>query len=152
MSKSDIERDLKKAMLARDKSLVSILRSLKSAILYREVADGVRDQGIDELSLLAVLKKEKKSRMDALKMYQDAGEVPRAEEEAYQISIIEQYLPVQMSEEDTLSMVKEVIGDLKIEDISMKDMGQVMSAVKNKASNVDGGTLSKIVKDIISEG
>lgn len=145
--KDQINGDLKTAMLSRDKRLTSVLQSLKSAILYKEVEDGKRDEGLDEQTVVAVLKKEKKSRQDAHTMYADAGETERADEEAYQISVIEKYLPATLSEEDTAKLVEEVIAELGLETVEMKDMGRIMGAVKQKNPSAEGGVVSKVIRE-----
>lgn len=144
--KNDISADLKQAMLDRNKPLVTVLQSLKSAILYKEVEEGKREEGLDEQTVLAVLKKEKKSRQDSLKMYKDAGETERADEEAFQIGVIEKYLPASLSEGDTAQLVDEVITELGLKNIEMKDMGAIMKAAKEKNSAVEGSAVSKIIK------
>ena len=145
--KDDINANLKQAMLDRDKPLVTVLQSLKSAILYKEVEDGKRDEGLDEQPMLAVLKKEKKSRADAYQMYKDAGEAKRADEEAFQMGVIDEYLPEALSEGDTKQLVEEVISELGLETVEMKDMGAIMKTAKEKNSAIDGGTVSKIIKE-----
>lgn len=150
--KGRIQDDLKQAMLAQDKRLVSILRSIKSAILYKEVADGKRDDGLSEEDTVAVLKKEKKSRQDALTLYDGAGEVERADEERYQISVIEAYLPEEMSEADVEVLVRGIISDQGIENPTPKDMGRVIGAVKAKAPNADGSLVASVVKRVIEAG
>lgn len=145
--KEQITADLKQAMLDRNKPLTTMLQSLKSAILYKEVEDGKREEGLDEQAILAVLKKEKKSRQDSLAMYKDAGETERAAEEAFQITVIEKYLPAALSEEDTAHLVDEVISELGLETVAMKDMGVIMKAAKEKNSAVEGSVVSKIIKE-----
>ncbi len=152
MLKADIDRDLKTAMLARDKRLVSILRSIKSAILYKEVADNTRDTGLGDDDIVLVLKKERKSRLDASGLYHKEGEKERAEEEDYQISIIEKYLPAEMSEDDVVKLVDSVITELGIESPEMKDMGRIIGVAKKKEQAADGSVISKIVKQIIQKG
>ncbi len=149
MLKADIDRDLKTAMLARDKRLVSILRSLKSAILYKEVADGKRDKGLNDEEVVAVLKKERKSRLDASGLYHKEGEDERAEEEDYQISVIDEYLPEAISESETKALIVSAMSDLDIDKPEMKYMGQIMKYLKAKNSSVDGAVVSKIIKGLM---
>ncbi len=149
MLKTDIDSDLKAAMLSGDKRLVAVLRSLKSAILYKEVEASKRDEGLSDEEVLAVLKKEKKSRLDSSAMYHEANEVGRAEEEDYQISVIDKYLPESLSEEDTRALVEGAVSSLGIEQPEMKHMGQIIGEVKKKESSVDGALVSKIVKELM---
>ena len=105
MLKADIDKDLKTAMLSGDKKLVEILRGLKSAILYKEVADGKRQEGLTDVEIVAVLKKEQKSRRDAIAIYESAGEKSRAEEEQNQIDVISKYVPTAMSKSKVIEVV-----------------------------------------------
>ena len=147
MLKDRINSDLKQAMLDRNKPLTTVLQSLKSAILYKEVEEGKREEGLDEDGITAVLKKEKKSRQDSLQMYKDAGETERADEESFQIEVIEKYLPEALSEDDTRKLVDEVVAELGLEAVEVKDMGAIMKAAKEKNSAVEGGIVSKIIKE-----
>ncbi len=149
MLKQQLSDDLKAAMLAGDKPLVGILRDLKSAILSKEVAENKRDQGLEDNEIVAVLKKEQKSRKESLDVYQKAGEQERANIEKYQLEVIEKYLPEEMSEDDVKKLVDEVVSSLE-GDISMKDMGRIIGVVKAKADNIDGALLAQIVKDRIT--
>lgn len=149
MLKQQLSDDLKAAMLAGDKPLVGILRDLKSAILSKEVAENKRDQGLEDNEIVAVLKKEQKSRKESLDVYQKAGEQERANIEKYQLEVIEKYLPEEMSEEDVKKLVDEAVSSLE-GDISMKDMGRIIGVVKAKADNIDGALLAQIVKDRIT--
>lgn len=147
MLKNDINNDLKAAMLSGDKPMVMVLQSLKSAILYKEVEESKRDEGLGDEDIVAVLKKEKKSRQDSLKLYTDAGEKERADLEAFQIEVIEKYLPEALSEDETASLVEDAIAELGLESVSMKDMGSIMKIVRSKNSAAEGGVVSKILKN-----
>ncbi len=145
--KDQINADLKQAMLAGDKSLVLILRSLKSAMLYKEVESGNRDTGLSDQDIVAVLKKEKKSRQDSLDLYNQAGEVERANVEKYQIDVIDRYVPQAPSDEDTQQLVLDAIESLGLSSVTMKDMGAIMQVVKEKNEAVEGSVVSRIIKE-----
>jgi uncharacterized protein len=149
MLKADIDKDLKVAMLSGDKKLVEVLRGLKSAILYKEVADGKRDEGLDEQTIVAVLKKEQKQRRDAIAIYEKAGEKSRADEELYQIEIISNYLPLEMAESDVRAIVSDAIAKLGIEKLEAKDMGRIIAEVKRAAPTADGSLIAQVVKSSI---
>jgi len=150
MLKADIDKDLKTAMLSRDKKLVEILRGIKSAILYKEVADGKREEGLSDEEIVVVLKKEQKSRRDATAIYESAGEKSRAKEEQYQIEVISKYVPEEMSEEKVTDLVLEVIKKLGIVEPKPQDLGIIISAVKKSAPNADGAVIAKVVKENIN--
>ena len=150
MLKADIDKDLKTAMLSGDKKLVEVLRGLKSAILYKEVADGKREEGLNDEEIVTVFKKEQKSRRDAIAIYETAGEKSRAEEEQYQIEVIAKYVPEGMSEEKVKQVVLDVIKKLGIVEPKPQDMGKIISAVKQSAPNADGAVIAKAVKENIN--
>ncbi len=147
MLKATIDKNLKVAMLSGDKRLVEVLRGMKSAILYKEVADGKRDSGLSDEEIVTVLKKEQKSRRDAIALYEQANETARADEEKYQLEVIGAYLPEELSEDAILILFQEVKADLGIERVEQKDMGRIIGAIKAKASNADGALVAKVVKE-----
>jgi uncharacterized protein YqeY len=148
MLKARIDSDLKDAMLSGDKPLVEVLRGVKSAFLYKEVAEGSRDTGLTEDAYVAVLKKEAKARKDAMSLYEQAGETARYDHEAYQLKIIESYLPEEMSEDQIKSLVAEVLQAIGGE-VTMRDMGRVIAEVKSRAPNTDGAKIAAIVKSML---
>ncbi len=146
MLKQQIADDLKQAMLAGDKPKAELLNMLKSAVLYKEVELGVREQGLTDQQIVDVLSKEAKKRQEAADMYTAAGDSERASKELGEKQIIQAYLPAQMDEQELTILVEEVIADVKPE--GMKDMGRVIGAVKAKAGNAaDGALIAKLVKD-----
>lgn len=150
MLKATIDKDLKAAMLSGDKRLVEVLRGLKSAILYKEVADGKREAGLSDEEIVTVFKKEQKSRRDAIALYEQAKETARADEEKYQLDVISKYMPEELSEEAVVSLVREVLDELGIEQPETKDMGRIIGAIKVKASNADGALVAKVVKEQVN--
>lgn len=149
MLKATIDQDLKAAMLSGDKRLVEVLRGLKSAILYKEVADGKREQGLTDDEIVAVFKKEQKSRRDSIALYEQAGEKVRADEEQYQIDVIEAYMPEPISEEVISAAVATVLADLGLVSPEPKDMGRIIGAVKQALPTADGSVISSVVKQSI---
>lgn len=149
MLKSTIEQDLKKAMLASNKALVEALRGLKSAILYKEVADGKREEGLSDEAIISVLKKELKSRQEAAELYRKGGAPERAETEEFQASVISSYLPEVLSEEETALLIDKALAELHIETVTMKDMGTLMAKVKMYNSQVEGSVVSSLIRQKI---
>jgi len=136
-------------MLAGDKRMSAFLRDLKSAILAKEVADGKRDTGLTDAESIAVLKKEQKSRKESMDVYTKAGATERADEEKYQLDIIQNYLPEELSEEKTRALVDQIVSGID-GDLTMKDMGRIIGQAKQQSDNVDAALLAKIVKEKIS--
>jgi uncharacterized protein YqeY len=143
--KDRLQADLKVAMLAGDKRLSALLRDIKSAILNKEVAENKREEGLDDATILTVLKKEQKSRRESIEVYEKAGATERADEEKYQLEVIERYLPEEMSETAVRELVDSVIAAAG--EVTIKDMGRVIGAAKQRADNVDGGLLARIIKE-----
>ena len=141
-----IDQDLKSALLARDTLRTSVLRSLKNAIGYAEVAQGARGAGLDEQTLLTIIAKQAKQRQESADLYVQGGDQVRAEAELAEKAIIEQYLPAQLSEAATQKIVDEVIANLG--SVSQKDMGRVIGDVRTKtAGGADGAMIARLVKE-----
>lgn len=145
MLKERINADLKTSMLSGDKTRVDILKMLKTAITYKEVELGVRDTGLTDEQIIDVLTKEAKKRLDAAQMYEQAGSLEKAKVERSENLVVREYLPEQMSDDDVALIVDSVIAESG--DVSMKDMGKIIGAVKAKAGNTaDGSRVAAIVK------
>lgn len=146
MLKQQIEQDLKTALLAGDKDRALVLRSLKSAILYAEVAKGARDSGLSDEELTAILAKEAKKRQESADLYKQGGDETRAATELAEKVIIEAYLPKQLSDEELVQIINVVIADLGVS--GPQAMGQVIGAVKKQtAGAADGAKIAQLVKE-----
>lgn len=140
-----INDDLKKAMLARDKELVSVLRNLKSAILYFGVDSGTRDEVTDE-QIIGVLRKESKKRVDAATIYRQANDAEREKKENYEKEIIGKYLPKMLEESEVSELVDKAIS--KIGSVEPKTMGRIIAEVKSDSKNLaDGSMIASLVKE-----
>lgn len=149
MLKQQIDQNLKAALLAGDKTLATTLRSLKSAILYAEVAKGVREQGLPDEEIILILSREAKKRQESADLYQKGGDSARADFELNEKKIIEAYLPKQLSDDEIRVIIDEVVQALGV--TSPQTMGQVIGAVKQKAgAAADGTRIAKLVKEKLS--
>jgi uncharacterized protein len=145
MLKQQLEQDLKKALLAGDKDRALTLRSLKSVILYAEVAKGVRDQGLGDEEITALFSKEAKKRQESSDLYRQGGNETRAAAELAEKAIIEDYLPKQLSDKELTAVVDSVIAESGAS--GLQAMGQVISRVKHKIANqADGSRIAQLVK------
>lgn len=141
--KNQLNQDIKTSLLAGDKTKAEVLKSVKSAILYEEVAKKVRETGLSQEGVQSVLAREAKKRGESADMYKKAGEDARALTEQKEKEIIEEYLPKQLTNEELSVIVEEVIADLGGD----AQMGQVMGAVKSRVGvSADGGRIATIVK------
>ncbi|HEX8181981.1 MAG TPA: GatB/YqeY domain-containing protein [Candidatus Saccharimonadales bacterium] len=144
-----IDKDLKAAMLAGDKDRVQVLRGLKSAILYVEVAKGARDNGLPEDEVLSILSKEAKKRQESADMYTQGGDSGRADTELQEKQIIEAYLPKQLSEDEISKIVDEIAAANG--GITKETMGATIAAVKQKSGGAaDGAMIARLVRERIS--
>ena len=139
-----INDDIKAAMLAKDKMKLEALRAVKSAILLAKTDKGAGGD-IAEDAEMKILQKLVKQRRDSAQLYNEQDRADLAEEEQFQLEIIEKYLPAQMSEEDVTAVVVSIIEETGAS--SMKDMGRVMGmASKKLAGQADNKLISEIVK------
>lgn len=144
-----ISQDLKQALLSKDTQRVTVLRGLKSAILYAEVAAGKREEGLDDATIIALLQKEAKKRQESADLYQQGGDAARAEAELEEKKIIEVYLPAALSDEEISGYVDEAIREVGASDI--KSLGQVISRAKELAGGAaDGAVIARIAKEKLS--
>jgi len=149
--KEQLQQDVKAAMIARDTLRTDVLKGIKSAILYVEVAANKRDEGLGEDEILAVFKKESKKRQESADMYITGGRAELAEKELAEKVIIDAYLPAQLDEAAVDKMIDEAIATLGIETPSKQDMGKLIGAVKAKAgAEVDGSMLARLVSGRIN--
>ena len=150
MLKQQIDQDIKTALLSGDQDTANVLRGLKSAILYSEVSLNLRDEGLDDASIIKVLSKESKKRGESAELYLKGCNQERADAELKERAIIDNYLPEQISEEDIAKLVYKTIESMG--NVGLTDMGKVIGKVKQEAGpNADGSKIAKIVKNKLSE-
>jgi len=144
MLKNKINEDLKKAMLARDEQTTTALRGLKGAILDVEVAEGKREAGLTDAEIEKILQREVKKRKESLEIYKTNGRDELAEAERAEITILENYLPKQMTDEELSEVIDKVVKNAG-DDVNV---GKVIGAVKAEVgSQADGGRIAKLVQE-----
>ncbi|MEK7621251.1 MAG: GatB/YqeY domain-containing protein [Patescibacteria group bacterium] len=144
--KTQLQADLKTAMLARDSFLSDVLKGIKSAILNEEIAKGKRDEGLNDVEIESLLAREVKKRDEAAVLYDQGGNKVMADKERAEKEIIAKYLPEQLSEVDIKKLVMEAISSTGA--VEVKDMGKVIGQVKAKAGNsADGAIVARIAKE-----
>ena len=148
--KERIGEDIKTAMKAKDKVRLETVRSIKKAILEKEVA--LRPKGIDSLTEeheIELLSQQAKQRRDAIEQYQNAGRDDLAEKESQELAIIETYLPEQISDEELETIIDDIIASSGA--TSVKDLGKVMGpAMKQLKGKADGKKIQALVKSKLS--
>lgn len=146
--KEQITQDLKASMLAGDTERTSVLRALKSAILYEEVAKGIRNDGLPEADIQRILNKESKKRQESADLYIKGGNQERADAELAEKAIIDGYLPEQLSEADIAKLVDDYAAEQG--GITKETMGAAIAAVKEKSGgSADGALVARLVREKI---
>lgn len=145
--KSRIAEELKAAMKEKAAERLSTLRLLNAAIKDREIALRGEDSGavLGEAEVLAILSKMVKQRQESARAYEEGGRLELAEKERAEISVIEEFLPRQLSDEEIAAAVDGAISETGAS--SIRDMGRVIGALKAKhAGRMDFGVVGPMVK------
>ena len=142
MLKQQLQDDMKAAMKGGDKRKLGVIRLIMAAVKQREVDERIE---LDDTQVLAVLDKMVKQRRDSIAQYEQAGRAELAEQEAFEIEVLQGYLPQQLSETEIATLVAEAITSSGAE--SVRDMGKVMGVLKPKMQGrADMGAVSAQVK------
>lgn len=137
-----VRASIKEAMRAKDKPRLGTLRLISAEFKRIEVDERIE---VDDDRALVVLDKMCKQRRDSEQQYLDAGRAELAEQESYEIGVIQEFLPAQLSEAEILKLVIAAISATGAE--GMQGMGQVMGQVKPQVQGrADMGLVSKLVK------
>ena len=140
--KAKLTDDMKAAMKAGERRRLDAIRLVNAAIKQREVDERIQ---LDDPQVLAVLEKMLKQRRDSLAQYQAASRQDLADQEAFEIALIEGYLPAKLSEAETAELVAQAIAESGA--AGPKDMGKVMGLAKAKAAGrADMGKVSELIK------
>ena len=143
-----IEEKFNESLKNKDKTVFPTLRLIISAIKDFKIASKIKDGSLKDQEIISILKKMNKQRNDSCIAYQKAGRQDLLKKEQEEISIINNFLPKQMTEEETKNICKTVIE--KLEAKSIKDMGKVMGALKSKyADTIDFSKVSIIIKELL---
>jgi uncharacterized protein YqeY len=146
--KQQIDADIKKAMLAKNKEELDALRSIKSMILLAETEKG----GSGELSgdvENKLLVKAAKQRKESADIFQQQNRSDLAERESFQLNIINRYLPKQLSEDELTAELKTILTEVGAK--GPQDVGKVMGiATKKLAGKADGKMISELVKKLLA--
>ena len=146
MIRDDIKTALVTAMKAGEKDKVGTLRLAQAAIKNRDIElRTASTQPDDDAMVTEVLQKMIKQRRESADLYRKGGREDRAEAEEAEITVIEDFLPAQLSDEEASAAVREIIAETGA--ASMKDMGRVMALVKERhAASIEPARASALVK------
>ena len=148
--KKQIEDNLNEALKAKDKNTYPTLRLIVSAIKDAEIAGRSKGQKeVKDSDIISILKKMIKQRNESCEVYKKAGRTELLENETNEINVINNFLPKQLSEEETKKICEEAIKSIGAS--SMKDMGKIMGVLKSKhADTLDFSKVSSIIKGLFS--
>ena len=144
--KTQLTDAMKDAMRARDKPRLSAIRLMLSEVKRIEVDERIE---ISDERLIAILDKMIKQRRYSITQYEAAGRQELADIEIGEISVIQEFLPVALTEDEISAMITAAIGATGAE--SMRDMGKVMGILKPQIQGrADGGAVSGLVKSALN--
>ena len=140
------------ALKSKNKTLVSTLRLVLSAIKERDISNRTNEkrEPVKDEEIIKVLLRMKKQRQESADLYNKGGRQELSEAELSEIKIIDTFLPKQLNEEDTKKICKETIESLGAS--SMKDMGKIMGSLKKKYSDtIDFSKVNTIVTSLLNQ-
>ena len=138
-----IEEELKVARLERDTDRRDALSLLLNALRGAQKELG---RPLTEEESLQVLQRERKRRLEAAEAFRAAGREEQAEDEEYELEVLEEFMPEPLSEEEIEEIVDDVISEVGA--TSIRDMGRVMAGVMHQVSGrADGSVVSQLVKE-----
>ena len=141
--------DMKDAMKAKDEAALRGLRAIKAGIILAKTAEGASGE-LKEADEVKLLQKLVKSRKDSLEIYQQQNREDLAKKEMEEISVIERFLPQQLTGAELKAELEQIISDTGA--ASAADMGKVMGAATIKlAGRADGKTISAMVKELLAK-
>lgn len=141
--KARIQEDVKNAMRAHERERLAVLRLVSAAIKQKEVDERIE---LDDAQVLAVLDKMVKQRRESLEQYQGAGREDLAEQEAYELELIQSYLPEPLGEDELAALIRATIAEVGAS--SIRDMGAVMNALREQVQGrADMKAVSQAVKN-----
>lgn len=140
--KAQISEDMKTAMRAKDSARLGTIRLLQAAIKQREVDERIE---LDDSNVIAVIEKMLKQRRDSIAAYESANRNDLADVEKFEVSVLQTYLPQQLTEDEIKDILERVVVETGAAGI--KDMSKVMAAIKPLvAGRADMGKISGLIK------
>lgn len=141
-----LNADMKQAMKDKDKTKLSVIRMIKSALQNEQIKSG---KELTEDEVLSVLNRERKQRKDSLQEFIKAGRDDLVAAVEAELEVLATYMPEQLSEEELKKIVQQVIAETGA--TSKKEMGKVMSAIMPRVKGkADGALVNKLVQELLS--
>ena len=145
----NVMAEMKDAMKAKNEAALRGLRAIKAAIIIAKTAEGAGGE-LKEEDETKMLQKLVKQRRDSLEIFQKQNREDLAQKEQEEITVIEKFLPKQLTEEELKSALTEIIAQVGAS--SPADMGKVMAAAsKQFAGKAEGKAISTAVKELLSK-
>ena len=150
MLRDTIKAETVTAMKAKDKERTAALRLIGAKIKDRDIELRTSDKKPEDDELVTdVLLKMAKQRRESIEMYEDGGRTELADKEKAELAVIEEFLPKQMSEDETRAAIAAIKTELSAD--GMKDMGRVMGELKSRhGATLDMSKASGLVKEALS--
>lgn len=140
--KQKISEDMKDAMRAKDSARLGAIRLLQAAIKQREVDERIE---LTDADVISAIEKMLKQRRDSIAAYESANRTDLADVEKFEVSVLQTYLPQQLTEEEVSQIVDKVIADTGAQ--GAKDMGKVVGLVRPLVAGVaDMAKVSGLIK------
>lgn len=140
--KAQITEDMKTAMRAKDSARLGTIRLLQSAMKQREVDERIE---LSDSDVIAIIEKMLKQRRDSIAAFESANRTDLADIEKFEVTVLQGYLPQQLTEDEIKVILDQVVTDTGAEGV--KDMGKVMAAIKPLvAGKADMGKISGLIK------
>jgi uncharacterized protein len=140
--KERITDDVKAAMRSGEKERLGVIRMITAAIKQREVDERI---SLDDAQVLSVLEKMIKQRKESLEAFKSGNRQDLADKEAAEITLLQGYLPSQLSATELDALINEAVASTGA--ASIKDMGKVMAIIKSKAQGrADMGAVGAKIK------
>ena len=142
----EIQKDMYKAMKEKEKERINALRNIIGKLKYKYIDKGDKLTEQEEIKVIQSLAKQ---RRESIELYKQGGRNDLVETETKELSIIEEYLPQAMCEEEVRWLVRKTVKETGAE--SMSDLGKVMPLVMKKgAGKVDGKIAQDILRELLS--
>ncbi len=146
MLKEKLMNDLKEAMKEKNEIKKNTVQMVRAAILQIEKDKGIT---VEDEKIIEIIAKEVKSKKDALVDFEKGGRQDLINQTNEEISILQEYLPKQLSKDELKIEIEKVIKDLNA--TSIKDMGSVMKEAKARiGASADGRTINEVVKELLN--
>ena len=145
--KDRIQADLYQAMRNRDKIRISVLRMLRSSIGYEEIETKAE---LKDGSVIDIISRQVRQRRESINIYREGGRNDLVDKESEELSILQEYLPLQLTTEELTNLARAVIIEIGATALTDKGkvMGQLMPQVRGKA---DGNQVNEVVTALLNQ-